>query len=430
MVATPDHSDANLSKIVGPNDTIGAGLFRVMGSTGTGNSSFIRRSTGDESIEIGHGIEPLTSEIGQYNYFNAGGRCVTLPGFDDSCEGATDTDVLRKITALLEFKAGSELATEMRKLLDKHSIERANLKKEMEEAIAAKDEALKKELDAERTKMQNQRTKWEEQRGALADGLAAVREEQRRALADGLAAVREEQGRALADGLAAVREEQGRALADGLAAVREEQGRALADGLAAVREEQGRALADGLAAVREEQGRALADGLAAVREEQGRASADGLAAVREEQRTALAEGLAEVVRNLSETPPRGIWVRSGGILDFIRTLYQNILDRDPENSEALESHTLNTYTHGLASTVDNFFMSPEYESRGLSTEATVDKYYLSLLGRQPEAQGKAYWVGEIQRGMTLRTVANGFVGSDEYHGRVRAETAPDPVHWP
>jgi hypothetical protein len=321
----------------------------------------------------------------------------------------------QSLSEFRRFKAGSELATEMRKLLDKHSIERANLKKEMEEAIAAKDEALKKELDAERTKMQNQRTKWEEQRRALADGLAAVREEQRRALADGLAAVREEQGRALADGLAAVREEQGRALADGLAAVREEQRRALADGLAAVREEQGRA---------------LADGLAAVREEQGRASADGLAAVREEQRTALAEGLAEVVRNLSETPPRGIWVRSGGILDFIRTLYQNILDRDPENSEALESHTLNTYTHGLASTVDNFFMSPEYESRGLSTEATVDKYYLSLLGRQPEAQGKAYWVGEIQRGMTLRTVANGFVGSDEYHGRVRAETAPDPVHWP
>jgi hypothetical protein len=87
---------------------------------------------------------------------------------------------------LEETAAGSELAAEMKKLMDKHSSEMKNLKEEMAEAIAAKDEALKKELEAEVIKMQEQMTKWEEQKKALADGLAAAREdaEKRQQMAD------------------------------------------------------------------------------------------------------------------------------------------------------------------------------------------------------------------------------------------------------
>lgn len=80
----------------------------------------------------------------------------------------------------------AELAAEMKKLMDKHNSEMKNLKEEMAEAIAAKDEALKKELEAEVIKMQEQMTKWEEQKKALADGLAAAREdaEKRQQMAD------------------------------------------------------------------------------------------------------------------------------------------------------------------------------------------------------------------------------------------------------
>jgi hypothetical protein len=87
---------------------------------------------------------------------------------------------------LEETAAGSELAAEMKKLMDKHNSEMKNLKEEMAEAIAAKDEALKKELEAEVIKMQEQMTKWEEQKKALADGLAAAREdaEKRQQMAD------------------------------------------------------------------------------------------------------------------------------------------------------------------------------------------------------------------------------------------------------
>ena len=221
---------------------------------------------------------------------------------------------------LEETTSGAELSAETRKLLHMLSIEIANLKRELEEAIVAKDEALK-ELDAERTKIQKEMTKWEEQRKELTDGLASAKQDAKK--------------------------------------------------------------------------------------------------VQE-----------EVERRWSETPPWGIWVRSGGIKDFMRTLYQNILDRNPESPEALEWHARHTSAEGLASTVGVFFTSPEYVAKGLSTEATVDKYYLTLMGRQPETRGKVHWVREIQRGMTLLKVANSFVSSDEYRRRVNTQMAPDPIHWP
>ncbi|KAF8345738.1 P-loop containing nucleoside triphosphate hydrolase protein [Amanita rubescens] len=85
-----------------------------MGPTGTGKSSFIRLITGDKNVAVGHSVESMTSTIGRFNYFTEGGRCVTFvdtPGFDDSREGVTDTDILREIASFLdvEFKRGKNL---------------------------------------------------------------------------------------------------------------------------------------------------------------------------------------------------------------------------------------------------------------------------------------------------------------------------------
>jgi hypothetical protein len=78
---------------------------------------------------------------------------------------------------LEETAAGSELAAELKKLMDKHSKEMKDLKEEMVVAVAEKDEALKKELEAERSKMQKEIVKWEEQKKALAADITAAREE-------------------------------------------------------------------------------------------------------------------------------------------------------------------------------------------------------------------------------------------------------------
>ncbi|KAF8201903.1 hypothetical protein K438DRAFT_1965351 [Mycena galopus ATCC 62051] len=79
----PDYTDANLGQKADPaksNVTIG-----IMGSTGTGKSSFILRLTGDKSIKIGHGVESATSKIGQHTYVDE----------------VTDTDILRQIVTFL-----------------------------------------------------------------------------------------------------------------------------------------------------------------------------------------------------------------------------------------------------------------------------------------------------------------------------------------
>ena len=78
---------------------------------------------------------------------------------------------------LEETAAGSELAAELKKLVDNHSKEMKDLKEEMAVAIAEKDEALKKELEAEQSSMQKKIAKWEEQMKVLADDDAAPGEE-------------------------------------------------------------------------------------------------------------------------------------------------------------------------------------------------------------------------------------------------------------
>ena len=78
---------------------------------------------------------------------------------------------------LEDTAAGSELAGELKKLMEKHSKEMKSLKEEMALAIAEKDEALKKELEAERSKMQKQMAKWEQQKKVLADDITAARQE-------------------------------------------------------------------------------------------------------------------------------------------------------------------------------------------------------------------------------------------------------------
>ncbi|KAI0292778.1 P-loop containing nucleoside triphosphate hydrolase protein [Russula brevipes] len=80
----------------------------IMGMTGSGKSSFIKLLTGDEEIEIGHGVSSQTSKIGVHCFSASDGRRVALvdtPGFDDS-NGMTDSDVLDEIASFLKDTYG------------------------------------------------------------------------------------------------------------------------------------------------------------------------------------------------------------------------------------------------------------------------------------------------------------------------------------
>jgi len=147
---------------------------------------------------------------------------------------------------------------------------------------------------------------------------------------------------------------------------------------------------------------------------------------------APATGDSNPVDQIPPEPPKGVWDRTSGIPGFIKTLYWNVLDRDAESQAVIDHWTQQTYTHGLAHTVCGFFTALRSTAygQGMSIEAMVDKLYFAVLGRQPEVAGRLHWAAQLRDGMSLLEAANGFVGSDEYRGKVQAGTRPDSIHSP
>jgi predicted GTPase len=66
---------------------------------------FIQLLTDNPDVKISHGLESETNEVQSFRFVDrTSGRTVTIvdtPGFDDSREGRTDTDVLRHIADFL-----------------------------------------------------------------------------------------------------------------------------------------------------------------------------------------------------------------------------------------------------------------------------------------------------------------------------------------
>lgn len=80
----------------------------IMGPTGTGKSSFVRNAVPPAlsgNVKVGHNLQSETSEVQPIGWVNDDGvniKLVDTPGFDDSRDGVTDTDVLKMIAHFLE----------------------------------------------------------------------------------------------------------------------------------------------------------------------------------------------------------------------------------------------------------------------------------------------------------------------------------------
>ena len=72
----------------------------------------------------------------------------------------------------------------------------------------------------------------------------------------------------------------------------------------------------------------------------------------------------------------------------------------------------------------NFTLSREFHAiyDGASKAAIVDKLYLNVLGRPAEAEGRAYWTAELNRGTPVENVLLGFADSDENRAHTAAQT--------
>lgn len=99
---------------------------------------------------------------------------------------------------------------------------------------------------------------------------------------------------------------------------------------------------------------------------------------------------------------------------FIRQIYSTILGREPD-AEGLQ-YWLDEQKKGMsaADIVSYFFNSQEMKNKNLSNEDFLFYAYGAILGRQPDAEGKAYWLDMLSQGATRTWVISSFVTSKEF----------------
>ena len=100
--------------------------------------------------------------------------------------------------------------------------------------------------------------------------------------------------------------------------------------------------------------------------------------------------------------------------EFITQLYSSILGRQPD-AEGME-YWKNKMSTGstAADLVMGFFDSQEMKNRKLTNEQYLGYAYTAILGRNPEPDGKAYWLGDLEAGVTRNCILAGFVESAEF----------------
>ena len=117
------------------------------------------------------------------------------------------------------------------------------------------------------------------------------------------------------------------------------------------------------------------------------------------------------------------WNPIGGADDFGKTLYQNILSRDPEEGACVGR---GNHTRSLTSTIIRFFISEEFHRRHFPHEIIVDKLYRSILGRECRGVEKTDQVVRLRNGIAINVIINDLVGSDEYRQKAQLGAVPFP----
>ena len=97
--------------------------------------------------------------------------------------------------------------------------------------------------------------------------------------------------------------------------------------------------------------------------------------------------------------------------NFVTQLYNDILDRPPD------TQGLNSWTQSLTSgqvsrpqLANLFFQSPEFANGGLN----IIKYYIAVLGRDPDFGGWQSWFTQYIQGLPLSTILAAFINSPEF----------------
>ena len=103
------------------------------------------------------------------------------------------------------------------------------------------------------------------------------------------------------------------------------------------------------------------------------------------------------------------------INDFVERLYNKILGRlsEPEG-KSFWANDLITRRNNIKDVIRGFYQSPEFIGRKLTNEEFVRTLYNSILGREPEQGGLDFWVNELKNGQSRDWVISCFLESDEF----------------
>ena len=146
------------------------------------------------------------------------------------------------------------------------------------------------------------------------------------------------------------------------------------------------------------------------------------------------DSLAAISDQFATSPE---FVATYGSLDnaqFVQRVYSNVLARAPDSGGlAFWVGQMNAgMTRGQM--MLQFSESPEYQAL-IRSEVYVTMIYSGMLRREPDSDGFRYWVDALDRGTSVQGLIDLFVGSGEYHNRFLqarpAGGAPRVVHtWP
>lgn len=108
---------------------------------------------------------------------------------------------------------------------------------------------------------------------------------------------------------------------------------------------------------------------------------------------------------------------------YVDDVHRLFLGRAPSAPEAAEAAHL-VHASGTGALTTRLALSAEWSG------VRIDDLYRRILGRAPEPGGQAYWLGQLTGGRTLESVAAAFYGSDEYYGLVgrQAESYVDSLY--
>ena len=111
--------------------------------------------------------------------------------------------------------------------------------------------------------------------------------------------------------------------------------------------------------------------------------------------------------------------QNAGVTGFVRRCYQIALGRSADNGGL--NHWCGELL-GRAQTPQEvargFTTSPEMQSKQQSNEEYVRTMYELYLGREPDPDGFAYWVNQLENGTDRSAIENGFAYSREFEGIV------------